>query len=188
MERIGVARMEDVGVPRGRVPELLAAIERIGREQGLTIATFGHVGDGNLHPNIILERDDPDGEAKLGRATDALYRAAIALGGTVTAEHGIGLSRRDYLELQRGAGRGGDDAGRQGRPRPAGDPQPGQGPARTAERRLATEADGRAQRGHGPVRVIDADQCGQVDSTRTTADPATMPESRCESRTVSSTG
>jgi glycolate oxidase len=104
MERLGVARMEDVGVPRGRVPEMLAAIERVADEQGLTIATFGHVGDGNLHPNIILDRDDPDGEAKLHRATDALYRAAIALGGTVTAEHGIGLSRRDYLELQRGAG------------------------------------------------------------------------------------
>ncbi len=104
MERLGVARMEDVGVPRGRVPELLAEIERIGREQGLTIATFGHVGDGNLHPNIILERDDPNGEAKLERACDALYRAAIALGGTVTAEHGIGASRRGYLELQRGAG------------------------------------------------------------------------------------
>lgn len=104
MERLGVARMEDVGVPRGRVPELLAAIERVAVEQGLTIATFGHVGDGNLHPNIILERDDPDGEAKLLRATDALYRAAIALGGTVTGEHGIGTSRRDYLELQRGPG------------------------------------------------------------------------------------
>jgi glycolate oxidase len=104
MERLGVARMEDVGVPRGRVPALLAEIERIAAEQGLLIATFGHVGDGNLHPNIILERDDPDGEAKLGRATDALYRAAIALGGTVTAEHGIGTSRRDYLELQRGSG------------------------------------------------------------------------------------
>jgi glycolate oxidase len=104
MERLGVARMEDVGVPRGRVPEMLAAIERVAVELGLTIATFGHVGDGNLHPNIILERDDPDGEAKLHRATDALYRAAIALGGTVTAEHGIGLSRRGYLELQRGAG------------------------------------------------------------------------------------
>jgi glycolate oxidase len=104
MERLGVARMEDVGVPRGRVPELLAAIERVGVEQGLLIATFGHVGDGNLHPNIILDRDDPEGEAKLHRATDALYRAAIALGGTVTAEHGIGLARRDYLELQRGTG------------------------------------------------------------------------------------
>ena len=104
MERLGVARMEDVGVPRGRVPELLAAIERVAAEQGLVIATFGHVGDGNLHPNIILDRDDPEGEAKLHRATDALYRAAIALGGTVTAEHGIGLARRDYLELQRGAG------------------------------------------------------------------------------------
>jgi glycolate oxidase len=103
MERLGVARMEDVGVPRGRVPAMLAEIERIAAEQALTIATFGHVGDGNLHPNIILERDDPDGRAKLGRATDALYRAAIALGGTVTAEHGIGTSRRGYLELQRGS-------------------------------------------------------------------------------------
>jgi glycolate oxidase len=104
MERLGVARMEDVGVPRGRVPELLAAIERVAAEQGLVIATFGHVGDGNLHPNIILDREDPDGAAKLGRATDALYRAAIELGGTVTAEHGIGLARRGYLELQRGSG------------------------------------------------------------------------------------
>jgi glycolate oxidase len=104
MEQLGVARMEDVGVPRGRVPELLAAIERVAQTQGLTIATFGHVGDGNLHPNIILERDDPDGEARLKRATDALYLAAIELGGTVTAEHGIGLSRRDFLERQRGAG------------------------------------------------------------------------------------
>jgi glycolate oxidase len=104
MERLGVARMEDVGVPRGRVPALLAAIQRVADEQGLVIATFGHVGDGNLHPNIILDRDDPEGEAKLNRATDALYRAAIELGGTVTAEHGIGLARRDYLELQRGAG------------------------------------------------------------------------------------
>jgi glycolate oxidase len=104
MERLGVARMEDVGVPRGRVPQLLAAIERVAAEQGLVIATFGHVGDGNLHPNIILDREDPDGAAKLGRATDALYRAAIELGGTVTAEHGIGLARRGYLELQRGSG------------------------------------------------------------------------------------
>jgi glycolate oxidase len=104
MERLGVARMEDVGVPRGRVPELLVAIGRVATEQGLTIATFGHVGDGNLHPNIILERGDPDGGAKLKRATDALYRAAIELGGTVTAEHGIGAARLDYLELQRGPG------------------------------------------------------------------------------------
>ncbi len=103
MERLGVARMEDVGVPRGRVPAMLAEIERIAAEQGLTIATFGHVGDGNLHPNIILDRDDPDGHAKLLRATDALCRAAIGLGGTVTAEHGIGASRREYLELQRGS-------------------------------------------------------------------------------------
>ena len=150
------------GVPRGRVPELLAAIERIGREQGLTIATFGHVGDGNLHPNIILERDDPDGEAKLGRATDALYRAAIALGGTVTAEHGIGLSRRDYLELQRGAGAVVHDAGDQGRPRSAGHPQPGQGPARPLTGPAATGAPT-----PGPRRTgSSVSQCA-CDATRT---------------------
>ncbi len=104
MEQLGVARMEDVGVPRGRILDMLAAIERIAQEQGLIIATFGHVGDGNLHPNIILDRDDPQGEARLKRATDALYLEAIALGGTVTAEHGIGLSRRDFLVRQRGPG------------------------------------------------------------------------------------
>ena len=103
LERIGTVRMEDVGVPRSRVPELVRAIVDIADRHGIRCATFGHVGDGNLHPNFIFERDDPTAEQKTEAARDELYRAAIALGGTMTAEHGVGASRRPWLELQRGA-------------------------------------------------------------------------------------
>jgi glycolate oxidase len=103
LERQGIVRMEDVGVPRSRVPDLLRAIEAIGRRHGIRIATFGHAGDGNLHPNFIFDRDDPRAEELTDLARADLYRAAIALGGTVTAEHGIGLARRDVLVEQVGA-------------------------------------------------------------------------------------
>jgi glycolate oxidase len=104
LERHGTVRMEDVGVPRSRVPELLRAIDDIAAKHGIRCATFGHAGDGNLHPNFIFDHDDPRAEELTEAARADLYRAAIELGGTVTAEHGIGLARRDFLELQRGAG------------------------------------------------------------------------------------
>src|SRR4051794_35284132 len=104
LERIGEVRMEDVGVPRARVPDLLRAIDEIGKRYGIRVATFGHAGDGNLHPNFIFERGDPRAEELTEAARSDLYRAAIALGGTVTAEHGIGASRRGVLPIQVGAG------------------------------------------------------------------------------------
>ncbi len=103
LEHTGVARMEDVGVPRSRIPEMLRAIEGISRRHGLVIGTFGHAGDGNLHPTFVLDRDE--GEAavvRLDAARADLYEAALALGGTVTGEHGIGAARRDWLVRQRG--------------------------------------------------------------------------------------
>jgi glycolate oxidase len=103
LERLGEVRMEDVGVPRSRVTEMLVEIERVAAFHELTCGTFGHIGDGNLHPNFVVERGDTDAAARVGRASKDLYRAAIALGGTVTAEHGIGTARRDFLELQRGS-------------------------------------------------------------------------------------
>ncbi len=102
LERQGTVRMEDVGVPRSRVPDLLRAIEEIGRRHGVRVATFGHAGDGNLHPNFIFDRDDPAAEALTEAARADLYRAALALGGTVTAEHGIGVARRAFLPQQVG--------------------------------------------------------------------------------------
>jgi len=89
-------------VPRSRVTEMLGEIERIAARHGLTCGVFGHIGDGNLHPNFVVARDDPDAARRVTAASADLYRAAVALGGTVTAEHGIGSSRRAFLELQRG--------------------------------------------------------------------------------------
>ncbi|HEY7525144.1 MAG TPA: FAD-linked oxidase C-terminal domain-containing protein [Candidatus Limnocylindrales bacterium] len=104
LERHGVVRMEDVGVPRARVPELLVAIDRICAGHGVRVATFGHAGDGNLHPNFIFDRDDPRAEALTETVRDEIFRAALEMGGTVTAEHGIGTSRRAFLEVQAGPG------------------------------------------------------------------------------------
>jgi glycolate oxidase len=102
LERFGVSRMEDVVVPRSRVPDLLHAIREIGERRGLRIGVFGHAGDGNLHPSFVFERDDQSGEALMESARDELYRTAIGMGGSVTGEHGIGVSRKAWLELQRG--------------------------------------------------------------------------------------
>ena len=104
LEALGAARMEDVGVPRSRVPEMLRSIEAIADRRGVTIGTFGHAGDGNLHPTFVLDRDEPEAAAvaRLDAARADLYEAALALGGTVTGEHGIGAARRDWLVRQRG--------------------------------------------------------------------------------------
>jgi glycolate oxidase len=102
LERLGVARMEDVGAPRSRVPELLVAIERIAAAHDVRCGTFGHVGDGNLHPTFVWDRGDEAAEERAHAACEELYRAAIALGGTLTGEHGIGAARREFLPLQRG--------------------------------------------------------------------------------------
>jgi len=104
LERQGTVRMEDVGVPRSRVPELLRAIERIAAAHGVRCATFGHAGDGNLHPNLIFEHGDPNAEALTHAVRDEIFRAALDLGGTVTGEHGIGSARREWLPIQRGEG------------------------------------------------------------------------------------
>jgi glycolate oxidase len=102
IERLGVARMEDVGAPRSKLPDLLAAIERIAAEHDVRCGTFGHAGDGNLHPTFVWDRGDAAAEARAQSASEELYRAAITMGGTVTGEHGIGASRRAFLEEQVG--------------------------------------------------------------------------------------
>src|SRR6185436_12420764 len=84
LERRGTVRMEDVGVPRARVPQLLSAIERITAAHKVRCATFGHAGDGNLHPNLIFDRDDPDAARLTHLVRDEIFRAALDLGGTVT--------------------------------------------------------------------------------------------------------
>ena len=103
LEKIGDVKMEDVGVPRSRVPDMLRAIQAIAARHDVRIGPFGHAGDGNLHPDLVLERGDPRAEAITKAVQADLYQAALDLGGTVTGEHGIGSARREWLEPQRGA-------------------------------------------------------------------------------------
>jgi glycolate oxidase len=100
--RIGVARMEDVGVPRRRVPELLAAIDRRAAQHGLRVGVFGHAGDGNFHPTFVMDPDDPAAPARIDAARADLFADVLALGGTVSGEHGTGIVKRAFLSAQRG--------------------------------------------------------------------------------------
>ncbi|MDQ3369768.1 MAG: FAD-binding protein [Myxococcota bacterium] len=93
---------EDVCVPRGRIVEMLARVDQVSAETGIATAVFGHAGDGNLHVNL-LSNDDPDDPAvrkKMWAAAERIFVHTIALGGTLSGEHGIGLSKRDYVHLE----------------------------------------------------------------------------------------
>jgi glycolate oxidase len=85
------------------VPEMIDRIVEIAARHEVPVGIFGHAGDGNLHPTYVLDRDDPDAEQKIDSTRDEIYRAALELGGTVTGEHGTGLAKKRWLELQRGA-------------------------------------------------------------------------------------
>ncbi|MFF0910968.1 FAD-binding oxidoreductase [Microbacterium enclense] len=95
METLGTTLIEDVSVPRSALPDMFDAIARIEREYGLVIPVVAHAGDGNLHPNFVFE--GPEVPAVVWEAADALFRAALELGGTLTGEHGIGVLKRRWL-------------------------------------------------------------------------------------------
>ena len=96
---------EDICVPRGQIPEMLRRIDRIARSTDLEIATFGHAGDGNLHVNLLCDRDgnDPVVRNHLDAALHELFRDTIELRGTLSGEHGIGLAKRDFLPMEQSA-------------------------------------------------------------------------------------
>jgi glycolate oxidase len=96
IERLGSILTEDVGVPRSKLAAMLTRIEEIAREHQVVVATVGHAGDGNLHPSLVV--DSP----QAWPAAEAIYRAALDLGGTITGEHGIGTLKRDWLPAEIG--------------------------------------------------------------------------------------
>ncbi|MFF3028850.1 FAD-binding oxidoreductase [Microbacterium sp. NPDC057944] len=100
MAALGTTLIEDVSVPRSAMPAMFDEIARIEREYALTIPTVAHAGDGNLHPNFIF--DGPDVPEHVWDAAGALFRAAIALGGTLTGEHGIGTLKSRWLAEELG--------------------------------------------------------------------------------------
>ncbi len=89
---------EDVVVPRSRVPDLLARVARISEEKQVVMPAYGHAGDGNLHVNLLW--NDPAERPRVEEAIGMLFRATIALGGTLSGEHGIGALKAPYLPLE----------------------------------------------------------------------------------------
>lgn len=102
LERLGPLLTEDVCVPRNRVTNMLEAIEAAGARHRVTIANIAHAGDGNLHPLFVVPAGDDDGRLRAQAAFDDIITAAIALGGTVSGEHGIGLLKKAGLAAQVG--------------------------------------------------------------------------------------
>jgi len=100
MEAVGNVLIEDVAVPRSQLVAMFEAIRRIEEEFHVEIPTVAHAGDGNLHPNFIFEEEEvPE---HIWAAADALFREAVALGGTLTGEHGVGLLKSRWLRNELG--------------------------------------------------------------------------------------
>jgi glycolate oxidase len=93
---------EDVCVPIRRLADLIRAGHRLGAEHGVDVTLSGHGGDGNLHPCFFFRLDDPDSRRRAEAAFDGLVREALAMGGTITGEHGVGSLKAKWLPLELG--------------------------------------------------------------------------------------
>ncbi|MDP9102022.1 MAG: FAD-binding protein [Actinomycetota bacterium] len=100
LERLGPVLTEDICVPRSKVPVMLAEVEAIATRHGVRIATIAHAGDGNLHPLLLTPAGDDAARVAAQGAFEELLDTAIALGGTVTGEHGVGLLKRAGMQRE----------------------------------------------------------------------------------------
>jgi glycolate oxidase len=96
--------LEDATVPRSRLADTFAEIERLKLKHQLRVGTFGHAGDGNLHPTCLADERDLEEMARVHSFFDELYDMVLSIGGTVSGEHGIGLAKKEYLQRQIGSG------------------------------------------------------------------------------------
>lgn len=88
---------EDIVVPRSKIPTMLDGAKRIGEKHKLGLATYGHAGDGNLHVNILF---DEGAQERADRAVHEIMSLTVSLGGTISGEHGVGLTKREFLSLE----------------------------------------------------------------------------------------
>ena len=95
--------LEDISVPRNAMAEVVRRIEEIGKKNNLRIGVFGHAGDGNLHPTIVLDKDNADEVASAEIALAQIFALPLEFGGSITGEHGVGSAKLPYLESQIGA-------------------------------------------------------------------------------------
>jgi len=91
---------EDIVVPRSKVPDMIRALEAISIRYGVPIINFGHAGDGNIHVNVMVDLKESGMEEKVQQALNDLFRTTVALGGSVSGEHGIGTAKAPYIGME----------------------------------------------------------------------------------------
>lgn len=89
---------EDIAVPRSKIPEMIERTHALGRQHEVLVATYGHAGDGNLHANFLYQTAEE--RRRVDAAVHQMLRECIALGGTITGEHGVGLAKKEFLALE----------------------------------------------------------------------------------------
>jgi glycolate oxidase len=94
--------IEDATVPRSKITDMLVACSNIAKKYNVTLGTFGHAGDGNLHPTILADKNNKEEMDRVHKAVDEIFATAIKFGGTLTGEHGIGIAKMKYLSSELG--------------------------------------------------------------------------------------
>jgi glycolate oxidase len=89
--------LEDATVPRSELARMIRFVEQVARRHELRIGTFGHMGDGNLHPTFLTDERNPAEMERVHHAFREIFEEAIRLGGTITGEHGIGVAKKAFL-------------------------------------------------------------------------------------------
>lgn len=97
-----ITMLEDITVPRPQLPAMVGAIDEIAERHNVVCATFGHAGDGNLHPTIVFDPADEAARERAEKAFDEIFRTALELRGTITGEHGVGAAKRAWLAARLG--------------------------------------------------------------------------------------
>lgn len=88
---------EDITVPRNNIPDAVKGLKAISARYGLPIVIFGHAGDGNLHPNILFDKRNPEHMQKIEKMVAEEFELALSLNGTLSGEHGVGTLKRPYM-------------------------------------------------------------------------------------------
>lgn len=91
---------EDIVVPRSKIPEMISTLEGLSEKYGVPIVNFGHAGDGNIHVNVMVDLAEEGMQEKVDKVMVEIFRSAVALGGSISGEHGIGTSKMDYLGME----------------------------------------------------------------------------------------
>lgn len=98
----GTTMIDDVCVPRSRLGDMLEGIDAVARKYGLTIGVCAHAGDGNTHPTVCFDPTDPDESRRARESFDEIMALGLALGGTITGEHGVGVLKKEWLSRELG--------------------------------------------------------------------------------------